>query len=65
MVIEKHKFKTKLQSENQRISMRIDLEVLNSFDLIIKTSTMQSVDESVSVCLCKQSMPSYRVTETE
>ena len=29
--------------------MRIDLEVLISFDLIISTSMMQSVDESVSV----------------
>ena len=47
--------------------MRIDLEVLNSFDLIITASIMQNVDESVSVsvCMCKQSMPSYRVTETE
>ena len=29
--------------------MRTSLEVLNSFDLIIATSTMQSADESVSV----------------
>ena len=29
--------------------MGIDLEVLNSFDLIITTSMMQSVDESESV----------------
>ena len=34
--------------------MRIDLEVLNSFDLIITTSMMQSVDESVSVCVTSQ-----------
>ena len=32
-----------------RISMRTNLEVLNSFDLIMTTSTMQSADESVSV----------------
>ena len=37
--------------------MRIDLEVLNSFDLIMTTSMMQSVDVSVSVSVCKQSMP--------
>ena len=36
-------------TENQRISMRIDLEVLNSVDHIITTSIMQSADESVSV----------------
>ena len=31
--------------------MRIDLEILSSFDLIMTTSMMQSVDESgVSVC---------------
>jgi hypothetical protein len=30
--------------------MRRDREVLDSFDLIITTSLMQSVDESVSVC---------------
>ena len=35
--------------ENQRMSMRIDLEVLNSVDLIITTSIMQSGDESVIV----------------
>ena len=35
--------------ENQRISMRIDLEVLICFDLIITTSMMQSADRSVSV----------------
>ena len=35
--------------------MRIDLEVLNSFDLITKTSMMQSVDESVSVCVQSES----------
>ena len=28
--------------ENQRFSMRIDLEVLNSFDLIITTNTKYS-----------------------
>ena len=29
----------------------IDLQVLSSFDLIKTTSMMQSVDESVSVCV--------------
>ena len=42
--------------ENQRISMRTDLEVLISFDLIKTTSIMQSADESVSECECKQAM---------
>ena len=31
------------------MSMRLDLEVLKTFDLIITTSMMQSVDESVIV----------------
>ena len=35
--------------------MRTDLEVLNSSDLVITTSMMQSVDECVSVCVCEQS----------
>ena len=35
--------------EHQRISLRTNLEVLISFDLIITASIMQSVDESVSV----------------
>ena len=35
--------------ENQRNSMRIDLEVLNSFDLIITTSASDSECVSVSV----------------
>ena len=35
--------------------LRINLEVLNSFDLIITTSMMQSVDESVSVSVCVNS----------
>ena len=35
--------------EKQRISMRTNLEVLNSCDLIITTSIMQSGDESVIV----------------
>ena len=42
------------------MSMRIDLEVLFSIDLIITSSVMQSADESVSVS--KQAMT---VTETE
>ena len=33
------------ERENQRMSMRIDLEVLSSVDLIITTSMMQSLDE--------------------
>ena len=36
------------EGQNQRISMRIYLDVLSSFDLIITTSMMQSVDESES-----------------
>ena len=39
------------QRENHRISMRIEREVLNSIDLIITASMMQSGDESVRVCL--------------
>ena len=38
-----------MQRENQRISMRTSLEVLNSVDLIVKASIMQSAGESVSV----------------
>ena len=37
--------------ENQRISTRTDLEVLNSVDLIITTSIMQSGDESDCECV--------------
>ena len=37
----------KAKNQNQIISMRTSLEVLNSFDLIIKTSIMQSADEIV------------------
>ena len=36
-----------LQRENQRMSMRIDLEVLNSVDHNITKSIMQSGNESV------------------
>ena len=38
-----------MQRENQRISMRIDLEVLNSVDHIMTTSTRDSECVSVSV----------------
>ena len=38
-------------TENQRISMRIDLEVLNSVDFIITTSIMQSGDECDCECV--------------
>jgi len=37
--------------ENHRISMRIDLEVLTSFDFIITTSTSDSECLTVSVGL--------------
>ena len=39
------------RTARERMSMRIDLQVLSSFDLIKTTSMMQSVDESVSVCV--------------
>ena len=39
--------KTEIENQHERNN----LEVLNSFDLIITTSMMQSVDESVSVCV--------------
>ena len=46
----RHTVENKLAGES-RISMRIDLQVLNSFDLVITISMMQS-DESVSVSVC-------------
>ena len=39
--------------ENQRTSMRIDLEVLNSFDLIMTTRKLTRDSECVSVSVCK------------
>ena len=39
----------RVMRENPRIGMRIDLEVLNSVDFIITTSTIDS--ECVSVCM--------------
>ena len=33
--------------------MRIDREVLSSFDFIITTRMMQSVDDSECVCVCE------------
>ena len=43
------------ERENRRMSMRIDLEVLNSFDLIIprSISLMDSDDESMSVSVSR------------
>ena len=38
---------TVTEREDQRISMSTNLEVLNSFDLIITTSIMQSADEQL------------------
>ena len=49
--------------ENQRISMRIDLEVLNSVDLIITTSTSDS--ECMSETEKKRVRQSGREAETE
>ena len=48
--------------ENHRISMRIDLEVLTSFDFIITTSTSDSECLTVSVGLwvCKEAWDSER-----
>ena len=40
--------------EHQIINMRRDLEVLNSFDLVVTTSIMQSCDGlSKSVCVMR------------
>ena len=52
--------------ENHRISMRIDLEVLTSFDFIITTSTSDSECLTVSVGLwvCKEAWDSERQWET-
>ena len=52
--------------ENHRISMRIDLEVLTSFDFIITTSTSDSECLTVSVGLwvCKETWDSEWQWET-
>ena len=49
MQIVTHTQSAEAVSARVRISMRIDLEVLNSVDLIITTSITQSGDERVSV----------------
>ena len=41
-------------TSRERISVRTDLEVLISFDLIITTSIMQSAVESVSVSVNRE-----------
>ena len=48
----------------ERMSMRITLQVLNSFDLIITATIMQSDDESVSVSVNSNGHRGASVRET-